>query len=138
MENEQQEYDPVRPFVTQVPCYRNGDVVNYSPIFDIETVVRHRPYFRLPDDGVNPVDALCHLFLPDRLLQKMVDSTNAYASERLPPERVKPVRKADVLKFFATIYYMGVLRMPSKEDYFPTSYQLNREDMPDVWLRIFG
>jgi hypothetical protein len=54
------------------------------------------------------------------------EATNAYyAANRLAPSQRKNVKVQDILRFLATIAYMGIRKLPAKEDYFPG----NRSDM---------
>jgi hypothetical protein len=65
------------------------------------------------------VTAVTETFLPDTLLDQWVKCTNRYAAAHLPPGRRKEVSLPEILRFLATIQYMGVVRLPSKQDYFP-------------------
>jgi hypothetical protein len=62
--------------------------------------------------------ALTELFFSDTLLDAWVKCTNEYAASRLSPVQQKKVDKAEILKFLATICYMGVVVLPAKTDYF--------------------
>ena len=77
------------------------------------------PSFELPQGANASAAVLLQLFLPDHLLDKWVQCTNDYANSILPVGRRKPVTKSEILKFLATISYMGICRFPSKEDYWP-------------------
>jgi hypothetical protein len=61
------------------------------------------------------------------LKQCWQEATNAYATNnQLPPSQRKNVKVQDILRFLlATIAYMGICKLPAKEDYFPG----NRSDM---------
>ena len=67
---------------------------------------------------------LNELFLPDVFIDKVVSATNAYASAQLPPLKVEPVARVDILQFFALYYYFGLVRLPSKEDYWKADYSI--------------
>jgi Transposase IS4 len=124
-----EEYDPYRPFITRLE-YRDGTEAEYSPVHEGE-MVQFSPYFRLPGGIDVTIDSLIQTFFPAWLLDEWVVCTNAYAASRLPPKRLKAVEKADILRFVAAIYYMGVVRMPSKVDYWNTGYV--RSELNDVW-----
>lgn len=118
-------YTPDKPFI-QTINYRNGRSVVYEPMeLFPEGTDPFEPVFRLPN-GVQPTpQALSELWLPDRLIKKIVTASNAYARKLLPRNQVVAVTEEEILRFLAVYYYMGVVRLPSKEDYF-------RQE-PDFW-----
>jgi Transposase IS4 len=125
----QADYDPYTPFITYLE-QRDGTVPEYSPVHDGE-ISQFGPYFRIPGGAEIGVESLMQMFFPDWLLEQMVECTRAYAESRLTFKKLKEIDKADVLRFIAALYYMGVVRMPSKFDYFFTGYV--KSDVPDVW-----
>jgi hypothetical protein len=78
------------------------------------------PAFELPAT-VQPIAlSMIEIYYPDTLLKQWKEATNAYASDRLPPnQRRKDVSVQDIIRFLATLAYMGVCKLPAKEDYFP-------------------
>jgi hypothetical protein len=70
--------------------------------------------------------AMVEIFLPDKLLNSWVAATNTYVESLLPPgRRQREITMSDILRFLATIQYMGVVKLPAKSDYFPG----NRSDV---------
>jgi hypothetical protein len=119
------DYSPKQPNV-QVIAYEDGQERVYEPM-DIgsEEEGRHEILFRLPNHLVASVSTLSHLFLPDAFMAKVTRATNAYAKKSLSPETIKEVTLAEMFHFFAVIFYMGLVRLPAKEDYW--------RDDPSVW-----
>jgi hypothetical protein len=61
---------------------------------------------------------MIEIYYPDTLLRKQwKEATNAYAADRLAPNQRKDVSIQDILRFLATLAYMGVCKLPAKEDY---------------------
>lgn len=115
------EYTPLTPFITSL-SYSDGRAVEYEPM-EIPTERRHGPLFALPE-GVEPtVQNLSLTFLPDKIISKIAKSTNAYAASRnkdTPNKLEEPVTAQEVLKFLAIYYYMGLVRLPARRDYWRT------------------
>jgi Transposase IS4 len=112
-------YDPSRPNITYLK-YSDGKEVPYEPLFPLDGE-KFSAAFVMPQ-GADPTPAaLCEHYLPDWLLKRMVNSTTAYAASRLQPEKRQEVTESDILRFIAAISYMGVVRLPSKRDYFKAS-----------------
>jgi hypothetical protein len=49
-----------------------------------------------------------------------------YAAGRLPPEKRRTITRSDLLHFIAAIHHMGLVKLPSKDDYF-------RAGVESVW-----
>jgi hypothetical protein len=102
--------------------YQDGGVRPYEPLFDLDDdegkrKERFGPSFECPG-GILPIaDILQLLFLPESLIEGIVVATNAYAKKQLVPAKVHPVDEADILRFFAIFFYMGIVRLPAKKDY---------------------
>lgn len=113
------DYDPATVSIFKVN-YDQPVNFEYQPLFDIHDVPRFEPSFEMPL-GINAsATVLNELFLPDHLITKWADCTNAYALSQVElPAKRKHVTKADILRFLATCSYMGVVRLPAKSDYFP-------------------
>jgi Transposase IS4 len=91
-----------------------------SPVHERE-IVPFSPCFCLPPATGASMEALMHVFFPDSLLDRMVPCTNAYSAQRVEPRKRRTIGNADLLRFFATLYYMGVVRISAKTDYFDDS-----------------
>ena len=84
--------------------------------------------FQMPkmDQGGNRIPAsvanVIELYLPNRLIDQFVYSTNAYAKRNMAPAKVSEVDRADILRFLAIYYYMGVVKLPCKRDYWKTDH----------------
>ena len=79
-------YCPSRPYVKALKCKSE-----YTPIFDAFSIFA--PRFMMPQETACSPASLGELFLPDTLLDGWVQSTNAYAQERLPAKRYKAVER---------------------------------------------
>lgn len=112
-------YTASTPFITHLN--HGGDNPNaidpYVPIFEGERQI-FEALFLLPNGCDPSPSSVCELFLPDSLLDAWVSCTNAYAASRLHPQRLRYVSRMHLLRFISTIMYMGVVRLPSKDDYF--------------------
>jgi hypothetical protein len=143
-------YTPLTPLITSLP-YADGVERPYTPLFSLvgdngEPTGRFEPAFVLPV-GVTPTAvSLQQLFFPDTLIDSIVRCTNAYAKKNETPARLQAVTKAEILRFLAIYYYMGVVRLPYKRDYWrtgstfwPVHYpclQLTRKRFEYVWRFI--
>ena len=132
-------YSPTHPFIVPLESAHE-----YEPL-SLPAVLRHRPVFGGLPRGV-PYDPtqLCHSFLPDSLIDSIAQSTNSYAQDKmLIAEDVTP---AEILKFCAIYYYMGMVRLPSKRDYWkrpgdiwpfhPVAAHLSRDRFLHIWANI--
>jgi hypothetical protein len=119
------DYSPKEPFV-QVIAYEDQQERVYEPMdIGTEEEGRHDPLFRLPNNLQPSVATMSYLFLPDVLIEQITRSTNAYAKKSLPVDAIKEVSSSEMYFFFAIIFYMGLVRLPAKEDYW-------KED-PGIW-----
>ena len=108
------EYDAVCPFILEVK-YDDGTQKEYEPMM-IDEDNRHKPRFSLPH-GLNlSARALLELYLSDSFLYEVVNHTNKYGHYRAP-QTFKNVTIGEIYIFFSIILYMGVVQLPSKEDY---------------------
>ena len=74
--------------------------------------------FMLPR-GVQPTaSAMVDMFLSDRFCDRVVKATNNYAKKNTSKRRFVSVKRKDILNFFGVYQYMGLVRLPSKDDYF--------------------
>jgi hypothetical protein len=111
-----------KPQITHLNRGRRNDPT-YIPVFSGE-MNHFLACFTTPQGVAATASELYSLFLPDTLLDKWVESTNAYANDVQKRIRVRTITRAHLLRFFATIIYMGMVGCPSKEDYF----QCNEEN----------
>jgi len=123
-EAEQLPYSTNTPYITHM----NKEAA-YQPLFPGE-INEFGPSFELPMGLSFSPASFSGLFFTDDLLAEWAEATNAYAASRLPRSRRKKVTKSTILRFFAIIYYMGVVRLPSKEDYFEATED---DDFWPVW-----
>jgi hypothetical protein len=109
----------MRPWAREVLRRDDGTYYNYTPIFEESGQTTPFSIYLTMTQSVDATPAaLTELFFSDRLLYAWVRCTNASAASRLSPLQQKKVDKAEILKFLATICYMGVIVLPAKTDYF--------------------
>jgi Transposase IS4 len=136
------EYSPLTPFITRL-SYRDGKSVMYEPM-GIPPERRHGPLFALPEGIELSVQNLCETFLPDWVVSRIAKSTNAYAASR---NRLgEPVTEEEILKFLASFYYMGLVRLPARRDYWktpdatwpghPITEDFNRDRFDYIWRNL--
>lgn len=118
-------YSPNTPYIAHM---NEGSAVcpNYTPVFD-EELEKFGAYFSLPSEADPTPDSLCEIFFPDSMLETWLKATTEYAASRLPVSRRVKVTKAHLCWFIAMIYYTGIVKLPSKDDYF----QVEKDD--DFW-----
>ena len=94
--------------------------------------VNNTPKFKVAPDKIGPivppgVDTeldYFKLFWDDEILNKFVDSTNAYANAK----KIEFWRNIDIFaiyKFFAVIFYMGICQLPSRDTYWKKDGKYN-------------
>ena len=111
---DQIEYDAGLPFVLEVK-YDDGTQKEYEPM-TIDEDDQHKPRFSLPHGLDLSARMLLELFLSDSFLYDVVKYTNEYGRYRAP-QTFKNVTIGEIYVFFSIILYMGVVQLPSKEDY---------------------
>jgi hypothetical protein len=89
---------------------------------------------------------MTEVFFPDSLLEEMATKTNSYARSRLPPSKLVKVKASIICYFLAMYYYMGVVRLPSKEDYWrmdhsfwpvhPPAQNISRDMFMCIWRNL--
>jgi hypothetical protein len=114
-------YTPLTPLVAHL-SYEDGLERPYEPVFPLvdeegAPTGRFGPLFSLPPNVPATVECLQQLFLPDSLIRSIVSSTNAYAAMNLVPGRRLVIDEADILRFLAVYYYMGVVKLLYRRDY---------------------
>ena len=123
------QYTPLKPYI-QALKYQGRPTPRYTPIFDLDDEeIWHKPAFKMPKHGVeneisSTIPNVTELFLSDALLDTIVKCTNNYAAKNEKArelQRQSEVTRSDILRFFAIYYYMGVVRLPCKRDYWPSN-----------------
>ena len=141
-EEEVVEYTPETPFITELQQSKQVGV-DYDVVFDVNESTKFGASFEIPMAIVPTAEAMTEIYLPDVLLDKWIQCTNAYAASILPPGKTRDITRPDILRFLAIIQYMGVVRLPAKHDYFPgkrsdvlpthPSIELNRTLFDYLW-----
>lgn len=123
-------YDAARPFVIELEYDDERERV-YEPVFDLQEkdfpvgTRFFKPKFVLPSHVNATASSLLEVYLSDKLLDGWVKCTNDYARARLPPSKCKEITRREVLHFLGAIAYMGLVVLPSKDDYFVKYDRLN-------------
>ena len=81
----------------------------------IDSYERHEAKYSLPFEVDCSVAMIIDLFLSNKLLEKVAEYTNQYIKAK--KHNIKPVSVSELLNFFSIIYYMEVVRLPAKKDY---------------------
>ncbi len=70
-------------------------------------------------DSITTINAtyLSHIYIPSTLIDKWVSHTNAHANDNVPFHKFKPVKNYDILQFITIYYYMGLVKLPAKKNY---------------------
>ena len=109
----------------------------FVPVFDIEDDEFEfgETVFLVKDDVgrpiVNPTEMeVLNKFLPDSLIREWAKTTNHYITKRRTNEphlkywqttSSRKVTASEIMKFIGIIHYMGVVKLPSKRDYWTTN-----------------
>lgn len=144
-------YSPLKPYVNHLK-YQDGRERPYKPLHNLNSAETfHKPVFSLQRGRggihVDPTPmAFVELFYTDEMLDFIVNCTNSYAKERLPPSKVQEVSRSEILRFLAIYYYMGIVKLPNKRDYWrnDTSFwpqhsivqSLSRTRFEYIWRNI--
>ena len=85
-------------------------------------------------------------FFPDSLLEELATKTKSYAATLLPPSRRRDVKPSDIAYFLAMYYYMGIVKLPAKRDYWrtendfwpthPVAQNISRDMFHYIWRYI--
>ena len=92
-----------------------GHRKEYEPM-TINEDNQDKPRFSLPHGLDLSARALLELYLSGSFLYDVVKHTNEYGHYRAP-QTFKNVMIGEIYVFFSIILYMGVVQLPSKEDY---------------------
>jgi hypothetical protein len=89
---------------------------------------------------------LADMYFPDSLLELMASKTNSYAKSRLPPSKLVDITSSDICYFLAMYYYMGIVQLPSKDDYWksdhsfwpvhPPAQNIKRDKFMYIWRNL--
>ena len=89
-----------------------------GPVLTEEGRAAHEIAFKMPNNLPAIAATLSDLFLPDSFIQKIATTTINYAKKTVPANRYKKVTPEEILRFVGIYFYMGVVQLPCKEDYF--------------------
>ena len=145
-------YTPLKPLVKSLR-YADGTRPEFRPIWDINDHVRfHPPTFTMPSRSacvlsIEPSPTvMVETFFPDSLLEELATKTNSYAATLLPPSRRRHVKPSDIAFFLAMYYYMGIVKLPAKGDYWrtendfwpthPVAQNISRDMFHYIWRYI--
>ena len=116
-------YNPTTIWVKEVKHRGTRNQPNYLPI-QID-LIEFPASFALHHDVDATPQALLECFFPDSVINRFVESTNNYALLKLGKKtKVRKASHGDILRFIAIIYYMGLVRLPAKEDYFSSNSKI--------------
>ena len=107
------DYHPYTPLVKEV-LYKDGTQETYKPM-TISADDQHEAKVSMPLNIDVSVASIQEMFLPDPFLKSIVRNSNLYG--RTKGDSFVPITYGDVLQFLAVVLYMGVVKLPSKEDY---------------------
>ena len=116
-------YTPLDVFVKEVK-YEDGSQKEYQPM-TIDLTERHNPKFGMPGNVDVTIQGLIELYFSDRFLKSIRHHTNIYGRQKGRAE-FKDISEEDLLFFFSIIFYMGVVRLPAKKDYFESERSQGR------------
>lgn len=109
-----------------IECRRNVNST-YSPVFDFDNSSIRKPKFKLPPGLELNVENIVDLFFPESLLEIIQKESNQYANsstENFPDGTQNNISKSDILQFFSILFYMGVVKLPAKTDYWTSDKAL--------------
>ena len=117
-------YTPEKPFVKDVKRHsgsgRSRAEIGYEKM---EIPEQFDAKFQLPRRLGCTAATMTDLYLPDKLVDEIVVKSNAYAKSNCNKRRYQVIKRKDVLNFLAVYQYMGLVRLPAKDDYFRTDGQ---------------
>ena len=143
-------YTPLKPLHKRLKYKGRKQQPIYKPTF--KSLDYHAPVFQMPKKGVEgrmpcSVVNMMELFIPDSLLDTIVTSSNAYAKINMREDLLQSaIKRQDILRFFAVYFYMGVVRLPYKRDYWSSDLRfwpvhsvtqsMSRDCFEYVWKNI--
>ena len=110
-------YDPFNVFVNEVK-YNDGTQQPYEP-FKIPEEDRHKAKFAMPNDIECTVEAVSEMYISDKFINTFTKRSNYYS--KMKKCNHTKFTNSDTLLCIAMIYYMGIVVLPAKEDYWPKS-----------------
>lgn len=106
-------YTPTSVWVKEVR-YQDGSQKPYEAMF-IDKSDRHSAKFLLPNGIEAAIHTISDFFFTDPFISLIVKNTNAYIRHK--GKSVRDVSKEEILVFFSIYFYMGVVKLPAKADY---------------------
>ena len=71
------------------------------------------------------VETLIPLLLPEELITRIINATNEYIEKRLHKhQRKSKITYSNIIQFFGTVYYIGVIHLPWKNDIWSTHSEI--------------
>ena len=158
-QNEKQA-DYYKPLFTNIE--ENNIQKKYSPVIDVHAKgfkaveTSFKMYSNNQKEELPPTpSALSNHYFSKEMIENIVNSSNAYAFERKRREpnmkswknktATKIITPSDIYQFFAILYYFGIVKLPSKRDYWAKGYHwmpshpictannMNRERFEFLW-----
>lgn len=117
---EETERTLIEPFVIERVRTQNDQ---YEPVVDIENVVNRSALFKMPQSLEPTASNLSELWISYSLLKELSDRTNKYIISRGINTKwsyQELTTSSDICQFIAIIYYMGIVELPYKDDYWST------------------
>jgi len=109
-----------------IECARETNS-QYVPVFEFKKEQSEEPKFRIPGPYSADLNSLAHIAFSQSFLGKLCDASNKYAQEKNNIDL--NLRQSELLRFFSIYYYMGVVKLPDKYDYWSTDVS-----MPTHWF----
>ncbi len=109
-------YDPTTHYVKQIRQPPSDP--KYKPLVCDESEMSMTTTFGpFHKDKIINVAYMCHYFFPDHIINVWTKCTNAYAKDNCAKSKIREVKPHHILQFFAIYYYMGVVCLPTRRDY---------------------
>ena len=112
-------YTPGRPFFVDV----SDTSIDYKPM-EVPENERHGANFRLPSPGPVTKEPACvckylsEIFIPDAFIELLHTKTLEYVAYHAGVSKKKfNISRGDIVQFLAIIFYMGIVRLPARRDY---------------------
>lgn len=101
-------------------------VPDVTPLFSISNERRLPLQFAFPRELGAPdpsPEHLCEFFFPDSFIDNVAESTRRYVRAKMTGNDLlrRDIESSDILRFFAAITYMGVVKLDNRRDYFQPS-----------------
>ncbi len=106
-------YNPTTPFIVRIP----QQTVTKPMVRDEAEMCVKTTFGPFHKDETIDATYMCHYYFPDHLIKKWTKCTNKYACDNCDKRKIKEVKEQHILQFLAVYYYMGVVRLPAKRDY---------------------